>query len=176
MKQSLFFVALVLFVLGTGCGQGVEPFAALGDPLSGMGSLVLPVVPYSSAQIVDTLTFAPQNAYVPRTAYSIAVPASQTPVYAPGNGVVVQTNSSTPLGSVTIMHNPRLYTKISQITPIGVNINQYVFQNSTIIGQSPLNQQSVDLTVYLDGVPTCPIPWLTTAARQPIGSINMLCK
>lgn len=175
-------IGIWLFLLGLttflgGCGQGTDPLTVLNsvDPnVIGQGSLAFPLAAPTGTGYF-TVQLGSGNEWI---LVGLSYTNGMT-VRAPASGVVTALDASA--GSITILHNARLSTRISGITPSSVTVGTYVLQGATIgiVIQSLFTSNGgVPFAVLLDNGIVCPLSFLSSTARQQIftnGTISQLC-
>jgi len=158
--------------LVTGCGNTNAPLSIINTGESTLPELGLPVSITNTGgyfgngtnlRSAQTFTFVLGVSFVG---------SSITPI-APAAGTVVQQDGTT----VTIMHNARLTTRISNISALTIRLGDYIAkgaqlstqQFATYTGQSA---PGFNFQVLLDGQVVCPWSFFSTEVRQQLITIS----
>jgi hypothetical protein len=155
-----------------GCG-GYDPLSVLGDgTIDPSNALNLPLSDATAIQSVSAFSGSQDGIginYV--SGFGTAISA-----VAPAAGLIVNVDSTThpPFTDVTIYHNARLSSKISNLQISTVRAGDYVVA-SQAIGTIPVGGftlTGIKLSVFVDGSPTavCPFSYLSASARTTYAS------
>ncbi len=161
--MNLRVTGLVLISLtATACGQGTDPMTVLGDPSRPVvGTMSLPLSSSTAGVTLSNGFNSSTNAFI-LTGWNngISVPA----IIAPVSGVISQVDVGSQ--TVTIMANSRVSVQLTYVTPI-YQVGAYVTQGAQI-GTAVMTQSQVKFAVLADGVPVCPLSYLSTSARSQL--------
>jgi hypothetical protein len=84
---------------------------------------------------------------------------------APARGLVMDVNTSA--GTLLLMHNVRVYSRIKGVNASGVVVGSIVQQGNQI---GTTSTSSLRLSVIVDGSYVCPLSYLTGSARTSLVS------
>ena len=177
MKKTKVFFAGVLMIFGlSGCGNAggsVDPLSLFND--SSIPQLE-PIVQNFGVFTNTGSAFSPQNPFW--TLNALAAGFGGASYIAPARGIVTSSGVGSFNGvtgfALTIAHSGRLATRYIGITPVvrtgdSVVVGQVI---GTIVGFNAGNSQ-VAFQVLLDGVPVCPLSFLSSTFRLSLGGLGL---
>lgn len=161
-KAKVAMSVLVVSFLVSGCGSGVEPLNAIGDPTR-VPEIAMPLASGNFNPGLIT-PFSAGN-----DGFSIISTALNAPVLAPISGFVTGVDIST--GTVTIYATPRFSARVVNVQNAGaIRLGDYVTAGQSSLGTATIGT-TVRFSVILDGAAVCPYSYLSTDTRTSINTM-----
>lgn len=157
MKSALLALTMIL-LMTVGCGNASDPVTSFGD------SSVTPSLSLPFSTAVSPSTFTPFSAS--HASFTWGFVTAPTPISIAA-GKVVAVDTAANAASVTILHNARLFSKVSNLGSVSLRIGDVVSSGQAVGATIPNTSGTpqIDLVVFQDGVPVCPLSFLDAASR-----------
>lgn len=166
VKIGSALVALATAGILYSCGAPNAPLSVLRPDESDVTELSLPV-----STVGAGFAFGSETDLMPSNHFVFRLPVSFTSAVplAPADGTVVEQSGTT----VTLTHNARLSTRISNVSGLTIRLGDFVRRGTQISAQQftqfgGTGVPGFKFEVLLDGRPICPWSFFSTNARQQL--------
>lgn len=166
-------VGILLGLSFAGCGNGNDPLQMMDNPLPPLNSIT--ATSFSNGYLQGSF-----NANTPYWVFTSSFASAAANYTAPASGMISEIGVSYLPGVqgyyVTIVHSGRLSSRILGLqNPSNMRIGDPVLTGQVI--SSYFNTGFVGFQVLLDGVPVCPLSYLSSQFRSGLSVFNtQLCQ